>query len=358
MIVGVLFLPTALFVAQYPVPTPWATCGSDCPSNAFQVTGSEPGFFDAFIGPLQQATTALIYAGVALALALRLARGSRLTREALLPVLGTAILRMAFAAAFIVARRRSPDSQLTEALGLVALACIPAFSAAFVIGLLRAKLIAGRALMRLGARYGSEPHGRAVRDAIADAVGDPSLEVIYWNSEDSGGWIDAAGEPVDLPSLGPDRVVTEVRGRGGRVAILVHDRALTDAPVITEVAGGFALIALENQRLETQLRSSLRELRSRADGSCRPPTSNVGASSATFTTARSSDSCRSGSSWSSRATSWRLIPSAPPGACASSAARSTTRWTRCGRSRVAWCPRYSLNAVSWTRSATLRMEAT
>ena len=44
------------------------------------------------------------------------------------------------------------------------------------------------------------------------------------------------------------------------MAILVHDRALTDAPVITEVAGGFALMALENQRLETQLRSSLREL--------------------------------------------------------------------------------------------------
>ena len=163
LIVGVLFLPTALFVAQYPVPTPWASCGSDCPSNAFQVTGSEPGFFDAFMGPLQQATTALIYAGVAVALAVRLSRGSRLTREALLPVLGTAILRMAFAAAFIVARRRSPDSQLTEALGLVALACIPAFSAAFVIGLLRAKLIAGRALMRLGARYGSQPRwpGRA-----------------------------------------------------------------------------------------------------------------------------------------------------------------------------------------------------
>ena len=125
LIVGVLFLPTALFVAQYPVPTPWASCGSDCPSNAFQVTGSEPGFFDAFIGPLQQATTALIYAGVAVALAVRLSRGSRLTREALLPVLGTAILRMAFAAAFIVARRRSPDSQLTEALGLVALALHP-----------------------------------------------------------------------------------------------------------------------------------------------------------------------------------------------------------------------------------------
>ena len=40
----------------------------------------------------------------------------------------------------------------------------------------------------------------------------------------------------------------------------MHDPALTNAPVITNVAGGFALMALENQRLETQLRSSLRDL--------------------------------------------------------------------------------------------------
>ncbi len=40
--------------------------------------------------------------------------------------------------------------------------------------------------MRLGARYGSRPEGGDVRDLIADAVGDPSLEVVYWNSEDSG----------------------------------------------------------------------------------------------------------------------------------------------------------------------------
>jgi PAS domain S-box-containing protein len=259
--VGVLFLPSVLLVEQYPLPNPWSSCGSDCPPNAFLALGSEPGFVDALVIPLEKAASALVYAAVAVALALRLVRGSRLTRVGLLPVVAVATLRMAVAAAFIVARARRPDSQLTEVLGTAALLCMPAFSVAFVIGLLRARMAAARALVRLGARYGSRPEGGEVRDLIADAVEDPSLEVLYWNSEAGGGWTNTEGEPVSLPSFGPDRAVTEVRGSRGRVAVLVHDPALADAPVITDVARGFALMALENQRLETQLRSSLRELR-------------------------------------------------------------------------------------------------
>ena len=51
LVVGVLFLPTALLVEQYPTPTPWSSCGSDCPTNAFMVVGSEPGFVDAIVTP-------------------------------------------------------------------------------------------------------------------------------------------------------------------------------------------------------------------------------------------------------------------------------------------------------------------
>ena len=44
------------------------------------------------------------------------------------------------------------------------------------------------------------------------------------------------------------------------VAALIHDPALADAPVMTEVAHGFAQMALQNQRLEAELRSSLAAL--------------------------------------------------------------------------------------------------
>jgi PAS domain S-box-containing protein len=55
--------------------------------------------------------------------------------------------------------------------------------------------------------------------------------------------------------------VTEVTADGRPVAALVHDAALLGEPAVREVAGGFALMALENQRLDAELRSSLRELR-------------------------------------------------------------------------------------------------
>ena len=63
-----------------------------------------------------------------------------------------------------------------------------------------------------------------MRDAIAEAVHDPSLEVVYWRSEDSGDWVDVNGEPVVLPVGASGRAVTEVRGSGGAVAALTTTR--------------------------------------------------------------------------------------------------------------------------------------
>jgi signal transduction histidine kinase len=258
---GVLLLPTALLVDQYAIPSPWTSCRIDCPPNAFMAVSSQPGFVDGVIFPLARAATLGLYAGVAFVLARRLASGSRLTRLALSPVLGLAVVHVVAAAAFILMRNDAPDSQLTRALGLVAVLCMPALSLAFVAGMVRSRRAAARALARLAPGLGSRPDRAQLRDAIAEAVDDPSLEIAYWNAEDPGGWVDANGEPLALPSLTPERRLTEVRGSGGLVAVLIHDAVLDHAPIVSEVARGFALMALENQRLETQLRSSLRELR-------------------------------------------------------------------------------------------------
>src|SRR4051812_15427209 len=37
VLVGLLYLPTALVVQHYPEPSPWSTCGTDCPPNAFSI---------------------------------------------------------------------------------------------------------------------------------------------------------------------------------------------------------------------------------------------------------------------------------------------------------------------------------
>jgi signal transduction histidine kinase len=64
---------------------------------------------------------------------------------------------------------------------------------------------------------------------------------------------------VTLPT-GPQRAVTEVGRDGRRIAALVHDPALADEPELVRSAGAAAALALENERLQAELRARLEEL--------------------------------------------------------------------------------------------------
>jgi signal transduction histidine kinase len=99
---------------------------------------------------------------------------------------------------------------------------------------------------------------------LARALGDPSVELAYW-LPDSEQHVDAEGRPVELPRPGSGRAVTEVERDGRRIAAIVHDSALLEDPVQVRAAGAAAALALENERLEAELRSKVEQLsRSRA----------------------------------------------------------------------------------------------
>jgi PAS domain S-box-containing protein len=258
VVVAALYLPLTL-LGGFPEPTPWASCGTDCPPNAFMLPSSEPGVVDAALLPITQVASLLLFVGVALRLFNRLTSGSSLMRLELVPVLAAATFRMAATAAFLLARGANPDSGLTDVIGGIALLATPAVSAGFLIGFVRSRARAARALSNLSGTLG-RPTAQQLQDVIAEAVDDPSLEVVYRTSGDPAEWVDDTGRPVPLPEGSTARAATEIRAAGVPVAALIHDAALVDAPVMTEVARGFAQMALQNQRLETELRSSLREL--------------------------------------------------------------------------------------------------
>ena len=253
-----LLLVSAL-LGGYPEPSPWASCGTDCPGNAFMLPSSEPGFVADALMPALQLASVILFAAVALQLLRRLMRGTSLMRVELVPVLTAAVVRMAATVAFLIAREADSGSQLTEVLGWIALLGTPAISVGFLIGLVRSRARAGRALRRLSGVLG-RPTAQQLRDVIAEAVDDPSLDVVYRTSGDPAEWVDDVGHPVTLPESSESRATTEIRSGGVPVAALIHDPALAEAPVMTEVAKGFAQMSLQNQRLETELRSSLREL--------------------------------------------------------------------------------------------------
>ncbi len=95
-----------------------------------------------------------------------------------------------------------------------------------------------------------------VEEALAEAVGDPSLRLVLWDPEGQG-WISPQGRPVALPS-DSTQTVTMI---GSDLAAVIHDPDLADQRRLVASAGSAAQLALENERLQAELRARLDELR-------------------------------------------------------------------------------------------------
>jgi signal transduction histidine kinase len=126
---------------------------------------------------------------------------------------------------------------------------------AFLFGLLRSQLTIGPLVLAL--RSATSPG--ELRDALARALRDPSLQVLYWIDE-SRQYVTLDGRPDPVSDQGGLKAITTVENEGRRVAALVHDRSLTDEPELLEAVRAAAALALDNARLQTELRSSLHQL--------------------------------------------------------------------------------------------------
>jgi len=105
-----------------------------------------------------------------------------------------------------------------------------------------------------------ETRSATLRDELALALGDPSLQVGYWLSE-LGGFIDAEGQPVRVPESDAERATTTVERDGRPLAVLVHDRAVLTDPGLLEAVSSAAKLAAANARLQADVRARLAELR-------------------------------------------------------------------------------------------------
>lgn len=95
-----------------------------------------------------------------------------------------------------------------------------------------------------------------VRSALASAIGDPTLELAL-RLPGREVWVDEGGNTIDLPT-GGERAVTMV---ADGTAAMIHDPVVLDQPALLEAAGSAARFALENERLQAELRAQLAELR-------------------------------------------------------------------------------------------------
>jgi signal transduction histidine kinase len=130
---------------------------------------------------------------------------------------------------------------------------------AFLAVLLRVRLARASVAELVVELEEARPPG-ALRDALARALGDPSLTVAYWLPGQQC-YVDLEGRPVELPGERQGRMATVVEREGRRIAAIVHDRALIDDPGLIRAAGAAAALALDNERLQAELRARFDELK-------------------------------------------------------------------------------------------------
>ena len=246
-VVAVLYLPTLLLDADFPVPSPYTSCASGCPPNAFFVS-PEPASVDALILPLRALLSALLFAAATVRLTQRLRTASPLMRRVLTPVLGVAIARTAVMAVALVVRAASPGSEaVVVAMWMTAFA-VPAIAVGFATGMLRQRLFVADAVQRLFTHPRDVEGGASIRRVLAEAFGDPGLQVAR-----------SAGTYAAPRAAG--RCVTQLHG-DGPVAAIVHDDALRDQGDALAAAAEYVATGLENARLIAQVDRFRQDLRS------------------------------------------------------------------------------------------------
>ena len=198
--------------------------------------------------------------GVLVALRRRWIGSSRPQRQVLVPVYAAAaVLAFLLFVSLVGNITPMPDDVETaiDVAGLVSLMTVPF---AFLGGLLRLRLTRAGAVSELVARLSEgADRRRGLRDALADALGDPGLTLAYWIPAREE-YVSASGHPVELPEPGAERVATIVRDHGSPVAAIVHDSSLEGERELIDAVGAAASMTLENERLGAELRAKIEQL--------------------------------------------------------------------------------------------------
>ncbi len=98
-----------------------------------------------------------------------------------------------------------------------------------------------------------------LRQALARALGDPSLELAYWFPAENR-YVSGDGVPVTLPEGDGSRSATFVERDGQPIAVLVHDPVLEHNSELVQSVCAAASLALENERLQAELRARVADL--------------------------------------------------------------------------------------------------
>jgi signal transduction histidine kinase len=208
------------------------------------------------IGDIVMSTLAVALASaVVYALTRRWRSATPPQRRSLAPLLWSGIALMVIVALTLLTQSVAGD-QVPGVLPLAGQVVFASVPFTFLIGLLRGYVARAEALGGLLERLGKASGTDGLRGLLADALGDPSLQLLYW-VENS--WVQRDGRPATLPAdRDRRRAWTPVELEGQRIGAIVHD-AGAEPEALSSLAAAAGL-AMRGERLEAALRRSRKRI--------------------------------------------------------------------------------------------------
>jgi signal transduction histidine kinase len=229
-------------------------CGPRCPSNVIQVAHDD-GLALTLL-TIQRIGGAIVTVTALVIVARRWVRASAPQRRAVAPVLlACNATLIAMTATIVDDLLGTPLSSFPAEVFFYTSATVPV---AIMFVFLQQRLARG-AVAGLVVELGEPETANDLRAVLARALGDPSLELAYWYPPDER-YVRADGRALALPEPDSNRSSTLVERDGQRIAVLVHDPALEHNAELVRSVCAAAGLALENERLQAELRARLVEL--------------------------------------------------------------------------------------------------
>jgi signal transduction histidine kinase len=212
------------------------------------------------VQPLRELLAVVLLSAVTYSMARRLRAATPLRRSVAGPVVVMSTLSIVVLAAFYVARRAAPNSEAASVLGWIWALCVPGIAAAFLLGLLRRRLLLGEMLGELSIALSRDPDPGQMRASLAATLDDPTLDLLV-PDDAPGRWRDGQGRAVSRAAAAEGgRALTLIHDEGEPVALLAHDPLLRDDPELIAALSALVLGSLQHRRVTSRLASSLGQL--------------------------------------------------------------------------------------------------
>jgi signal transduction histidine kinase len=227
-----------------------------CPENVLLVEPND-SLVNTVTGIINIGGAALV-AAVLVILIRRWRRATPGQRRLLVPVYSAGAAVMMLLIVTVLLQSTGADAWTLDVFWIASMVPFGLVPWMFLVTLIRARMIQTGAVGELIARIGEAPRRGELRDELARALGDSSIELVYWLPEGER-FVDSRGRTVELPAPGSGRGVTRIEREGALVAAIVHDTL--DFERELDAIGAAAGMAIENERLDAELRAKVAELR-------------------------------------------------------------------------------------------------